>query len=152
MYTALNIENRAVVPMGRAAVSGEMFKLEGEGKQITNATVEGNCNFTGGLPSTLTARASIETDGLEAQIRFTVEGTHPSIGMYCIVDRKSGVGMSMPVSISSGNQPLMKLPLENGAEKVFDQASSEAARIMAQGGVKLSGQAKIRLILCEKSK
>lgn len=149
--TAEIIDNKAVVPMSRAAVSGDLIKLDGEGKHTTNATLEGNCHFTGGLPITLTARASIETDGLDAQIRITTEGTSPTLSAECTIEGKTGKGWSMPVNLGSGgNAPVINLPLKNGEEKVVDQSTSEAARIVAQAGMKMSGQGKIRLIFCEK--
>ena len=43
----------------------------------------------------------------------------------------------MPVNLSSGgNVPVISLPLRNRAEKVFDQASGEGAKIVAQAGIK----------------
>jgi hypothetical protein len=139
--TAEIIENRLEVPMSRVSVSGEMIKLDGEGKQTTNATLEGYCRFTGGLPYTLTARGSIETDGLDAQIRLTIEGKGPSLSSEC----------NVPVTLKSDNVPVINLPLKNRAEKVFDQSTGEVARILAQAGAKVSGQGKFRLILCEQS-
>lgn len=145
------IDNRGVVPMSRAAVSGDLIKLDGEGKQIMNATIEGNCRFTGGLPHTLTVRGSIETDGVEAQIRLTTEGQGPSLKVECTVPGVGkGYGMSMPVTLKSDNVPVINLPLKNGAEQVWDQSTGEAAKMIAQSGAKMSGQAKIRLIFCEK--
>lgn len=146
LYTAIIVDNRAVVPMSGVPVSGEMIKLTGEGKQTNNATVEGNCKFTGGLPFTLTARATIETDGLDAQIHLSIEGTHPSVAMECTMPGGTGRGMSIPVNVGGGNVPVINLPLENGAEKVFDQSMGQ----MAQGPVRITGTSKIRLILCEK--
>jgi hypothetical protein len=150
LYTALVVDNRAVVPMSSVSVSGEMIKFDGEGKQTNNATVEGHCKFTGGLPFTITLRGSIETGGLEAQIRLALMGTLPSIAMECATPQGAGHGMSIPVNVSGGNIPVMNLPLENGAEKVFDQSTGEGAKMMAQSGVRITGQSKIRIIFCEK--
>ena len=151
--TAEIINIRGDVTMGRAPVSGDMIKLDGEGKHTTNATLEGHCRFTGGLPIILTARGSIETDGLDAQIRLTTEGTSPTLKAQCTVEGQTGTGWTMPVNLSSGgNMPVINLPLKNRAEKVLDQSTGEGARILTQAGIKLSGQAKIRLILCEQSK
>jgi hypothetical protein len=151
--TAEIINIRGDVTMGRVPVSGDLIKLDGEGKHTTNATLEGHCRFTGGLPITLTARGSIETDGLDAQIRLTTEGTSPMLKAQCTVEGQTGTGWTMPVNLSSsGNMPVINLALKNRAEKVLDQATGEGAKIVAQAGVKLSGQVKIRLILCEQSK
>lgn len=150
LYTALVVENRAVVPMTSVSVSGEVIKFDGEGKQTNDAKVEGHCKFTGGLPFTLTLRGSIETDGLEAQIRLAVQGTHPSMFMECTTPQGKGHGMSIPVNVSGGTIPVMNLPLENGAEKVFDQSTGEGAKMMAGSGVRITGTSKIRLIFCEK--
>jgi hypothetical protein len=149
--TAEILEAKGVVPMSRVSVSGDLIKLDGEGTQTTDAKVEGSCRFTGGVPYTLTARGSIETDGLEAQIRLTIEGKGPSLFVECEVQGAGkGHGMSLPVKLKSDNVPVINLPLKNGAEQVLDQSTGEAAKMMAQAGAKLSGQAKIRLILCEK--
>lgn len=149
--SAENVENRGQVPMSRVSVSGEMIKLDGEGKQTTNATLEGYCRFTGGLPFTLTARGSIETDGLDAQVRLTIEGNAPSLSAECNVPGAGkGHGFSMPVTLKSDKVPVINLPLKNRAEKVFDQSTGEGARILAQAGAKLTGQGKLRLILCDK--
>jgi hypothetical protein len=147
LYTAIVTENRAVVPMSSVSVSGDMIKFEGEGKQTNNATVEGHCKFTGGLPFTITLRGSIETEGLEAQIRLALMGTLPRIAMECATPAGTGHGMSVPVNVGGGTVPLITLPLENGAEKVFDQSAGPAAQ---QGPVRITGTSKIRLIFCEK--
>jgi hypothetical protein len=57
--------------------------------------------------------------------------------------------MSMPVPMNSGKMPLAKLPLKDGAEVEFDMAQSDAARMMAGGGVTLTGKASVRLV-CKK--
>lgn len=151
--TAEIIEVRAEVSMSNVLVSGDMIKLEGQGTQTNNARLEGHCSFTGGLPFKLTSRGTLETDGLEAQIRLTTEGTSPSLKAQCTIEGQTGRGWTMPVNLNtSGNVPVIKMPLKNGAEKVFDQSTGEGAKIVAQAGVKLSGQAKIRLIFCEQSK
>jgi hypothetical protein len=131
-------------------VSGEMIKLEGKGEQTNDAKVEGHCRFNAGLPFTLPARATIETDGLDAQIHFSIEGTHPSVGMECTTPAGTGHGMSIPVNVGGGNTPVINLPLENGAEKVFDQSAGPAAQMMAQSRVRITGTSKIRLIFCDK--
>ena len=147
LYTAIVVENRAVVPMSSVSVSGDLIKFEGEGKQTNNATVEGHCKFTGGLPFTITLRGSIETEGLEARIRLALMGTLPGIAMECATPAGTGHGMPIPVNVGGGTIPLITLPLENGAEKVFDQSNSPAAQ---QGPVRITGMSKIRLIFCEK--
>ena len=92
-------------------------------------------------------RGSIETEGLEAQIRLALMGTLPRIAMECATPAGTGHGMSIPVNVGGETVPLITLPLENGAEKVFDQSNGPAAQ---QGPVRITGTSKIRLILCEK--
>lgn len=150
--TAQVVDNRADLPMSRVSVSGEMIKLEGQGNQTTNATLEGGkCRFTGGMPFTLPARVTMETDGLDVQIRYTVEGQASTLKSECTIEGQTSTAMVMPHG-GGGNALVFNLPLENGAEKVFDHSTGEAAKIMAQAGVKMTGQWKIRLILCEQSK
>jgi len=67
--------------------------------------------------------------------------THISPGMG------QGYGMSMPVPVDTrGNvPPATTFPLRDGAELVFDMAQSQAAQIVAGSGVRITGQAKLRL-------
>jgi hypothetical protein len=153
LYTAETVEAQAEVQMSRAAASGDMIKLDGEGKQTTNAKLEGDCRFTGGLPITLLARGSIETDGLDAQIRVRTEGNVPTLSAQCRVPGQgTGYGMTMPVTLNAGNVPVINLPLRNGAEQVFDETTGKAAQMAQGSGARITGKSKIRLILCEKSK
>jgi hypothetical protein len=74
----------------------------------------------------------------------------PSIGMRCsIPGAGSGYGMSIPVQMNAGKVPLATLPLKDGAEVVFDMAQSDAAKLLAGGGVQLTGKATVRLV-CQK--
>jgi hypothetical protein len=148
-YTALVLENKGRVVTQRTAVSGDVIRFEGQGQQTNDGRVEGNCKFNG-FPYELPAKATIESDGLDAQIRYTVEGTVPSLGMRCTIPGQgSGYGFSMPVPINNNtNVPVTNLPLRDGAEIVSDMANTQAAGIVAQGGVQMSGKVKIRLVLC----
>jgi hypothetical protein len=145
LYTALDFENGADIAMNRANSAGDMIRLDGTGTQTMNGSVEGSCRYVG-LPVTISARASVDTDGLTATVRYDVEGKSPSIGMECTV---GGRGMSMPVPISGNNKFEIKMPLEDGASKEFDQASGESAQVMARGGAKMSGKGTVRLVLCK---
>ncbi len=149
--TAEVVDNRSVVPMSSVLVSGEMIKLEGQGNQTTNATLEGHCRFTGGIPFTRPARVTMETDGLDVQIRYNVEGKAPTLESQCTIEGGTGTSTLKPHEGGS-NALVINLPLENGAEKVFDESTGEGAKILAQAGVKVTGQSKIRLIFCEQSK
>jgi hypothetical protein len=150
LYTAINIDTRGYVQATRAGASGDLIKFEGQGEQNTTPSVEGNCRFNGAIPIKLPTRGGIETDGLDAQIRYSVEGTQPALGMTCTLPGQgSGSGMSMPMPMNSGsNVPnAVNLPLRNGAEVVSDMKNSQAANTMAQGGVRVSGTNKIRLVI-----
>lgn len=148
LYTALNFENGADIAMNRAISAGDMIKFDGAGTQTMNGTVEGSCRYVG-FPVTISARASIDTDGLTATVRYDVEGRSPSIGMECTV---GGRGMSMPVPVSGNNKFEIKMPLEDGASQEFDQGSGESAQVMARGGAKMSGKGTVRLVLCKSEK
>jgi hypothetical protein len=152
LYTAINITNHGDVPMSHVTTASDLITLDGEGQQQTNGSIEGNCRFTGGLPSALTARGVIETDGLEAKIKYNVAGTTPSVMMECKVGNQTGHGMSIPVPINSNNDFDFSLVFEDGATKEFDQGAGEAAQIMARGGVKLSGRGIVRLVFCNSGK
>lgn len=148
LYTALNFENGADIAMGRANSAGDQIRLDGTGTQTMNGSVEGSCRYVG-LPVTISAKASVDTDGLTATVRYNVEGKSPSIGMECSV---GGRGMSMPVPINGNNKFEIEMPLEDGATKEFDQASGESAQAMARGGAKMSGKGTVRLVLCQTGK
>ena len=147
LYTTIGVDNHAEILTSSASGSTERFRLEGQGQQTNNATVDGNCSFTGGVPYNLPAKISIDTDGLTAEVTYELTGTPPSIAIKCTIPGAgSGYGMSLPVQIDSGKVPVAKMPLKNGAEVVFDMAQSEAAKILAGGGVTLTGTATVRLV------
>jgi hypothetical protein len=61
--------------------------------------------------------------------------------------------MSLPAPINnSGNVPAVNLPLRDKAEVLTDMATTEGARIAAAGGVKITGSARTRLLLCPGAK
>jgi hypothetical protein len=131
-------------------MNGDMIRFDAQGTHSVNGTIEGNCSFTGGLPFQVAARGTIETDGLDAQIRYQPEGTSPQIGMQCrIPGRGNGTGFSMPapMNVSSNDPRTINLPLRDGAEQTYDMANSDVASIMNRGGVRISGQGRMRLTL-----
>ena len=148
LYVAEIIENHAEILTSSASGSADRFRFEGQGQQTTNVRIEGNCTVNG-VPFSVPARVSVDTDGLTADVGYELTGTMPSIGMRCTLAQGSGYGMSIPVPMNSGKMPIAKLPLRDGAEVEFDMAQSEAARIMARGGVTLTGKATVRLV-CHK--
>ena len=148
LYTAINLTNNADILMSHVTTTSDLITLDGEGQQQTRGSIEGNCRFTGGLPSTLTARGIIETDGLDAKIKYNVAGTAPSLMMECKVGNQTGHGMSIPVPIHSNNDFDFSLVFEDGASKEFDQGAGEAAQIVARGGVQMSGKGIVRLVFC----
>jgi hypothetical protein len=148
LYSAILITNKADIPMSRVSTVNDLIKLEGDGQQQTNGSIEGNCRFTSGLPSTISARSTVETDGLEAKINYNVAGTKSSMTMECSIGGQTGRGMSMPVPINSNNKYDFNLVLEDGATKEFDQGSGAAAQMMAGSGMKISGKGIIRLVFC----
>lgn len=153
LYTAINISNKADVLMNPpTSVGDDSFRFEGTGSQETNGSIEGNCRFTSGLPSTLSARATVETNLVDAKVNYNVEGTSQSTAMECQVGGQTGRGMSFPVPIKSNNKGDFTLLFENGATKEFDQGSGQAAQIMASGGAKLTGKGTVRLVFCNTNK
>jgi hypothetical protein len=60
-----------------------MIRFDGKGQQTIDATVKGKCRITGGVPFKLPARANIETDGFEAQIRYALDGPIPGASLQC---------------------------------------------------------------------
>jgi len=151
MYTALVTDVQAEVRMTRAVVvdaAAGRVRFEGQGRQVSNSRVEGNCRFTGGMPITHPVRGGIETDGLEARITYSLEGTTPAMAMQCRVPGGgSGAGLSMPAPISGGVPEAITLPLRAGAEQVTDMATTPAAAMMAQARVRISGEGRFRLVL-----
>lgn len=146
LYTALKLRNDGkLITTPPPSISGENIHFDGRGEQSMNGTVMGSCKYVG-LPLTLPAIGSVDTDGLTARVQFRVEGTVPTFGMKCEI---GGSAMSMPVPVG-GNAGLpapVVLPLRNNAERTFDMGKSMAASAMAGGGVTMSGTAKVRLVL-----
>ena len=152
LYTAINITNNADIPMSHVSAATDLIRLEGEGRQQTNGSIEGNCRFTSGMPSFIPARATVETDGVEAKVNYNVAGTAPGMTMQCTVGNKTGYGMSIPVPISNSTKYDFTVVFEDGATKEFDQASGQSAQIMARGGAKMSGKGIVRLMVCNSGK
>lgn len=152
LYTAINITNNAEIPMSRVSATTDLIKLEGDGKQQTNGSIEGNCHFNSGLPSFIPARATVETDGVEAKVNYSLSGTAPGMTMQCTVGNKTGYGMSIPVPISNNAKYDFTVAFEDGANKEFDQGSGESAQVMARGGAKMSGKGIVRLMVCNSGK
>ncbi len=151
LYRALVTELEADLRMSRAVVvdaNAPLVRFDGQGRQNQTSRVEGNCRITAGMPITLGITGGIETDGLEARISYAVAGTTPALAMQCqIPGAGRGQGMTMPVPISGGPPSTINLPLRNGAEQVTDMANTPAAAMLAQSGVRLSGQGRFRLML-----
>ncbi len=149
LYTAIVLINQAEVPVKLVAVSSPMgIRFTGDSEQTMNGNIEGNCHFNKGLPSKLPVHVIVDSDGLEAQVSYTVSGTAGSVGMECTIPGKgSGSGVSMPVPINgASNLPPTKLKLKNGEAIKSDLATGEAAQIMNRGGAKLGGLGTITLI------
>jgi hypothetical protein len=148
VYSALVVENYAEVLAKSAAASGPMIRLECDGKQTTTAAVEGgNCRMVG-VPFSIPARAKVETDGLDAQIDYAPDSMIPSFGIQCrIPGQGSGSGMTIPTPSRPGDfRQAARLPLRDGAEMMIDIATTEAARIAARAGVRMTGQSSVRLV------
>ena len=147
-YTAINLTNTGKLLTTAPSISGQNIHFDGRGEQSMNGTVEGNCRFNG-LPLTLPATGSVDTDGLTARVQFRVEGTVPSFGMTCQIGGAKGSGFSMPVPVGSnaGLPAPVSLPLKDGAEVTHNMANTMGASVMAGSGVNMSGKAKVRLVL-----
>jgi hypothetical protein len=148
LYTAIVLTNQAEVPVKLIPASGPLgIRFTGDSDQIMSGKIEGNCRFSSGLPSKLPVHVTVDSDGLEAQISYTVSGTQGSVGMECTLPQGSGRGMSMPVPMNNAsNYPPIKLKLANGEKLDFDMSSGQAAQIMSQGGAKLTGLGTMTLI------
>lgn len=148
LLTAVIIQSRGEVRAIRATMAGERIQANGQGSQTTTVSIESNnCRMTSGSPYTIQTRGGFDTDGLEAQLRYAIEGTLPSLGMQCrFPGAGQGYGMSVPVPVDTrgSTPPAATVPLRNGAEFVFDMATSQGAQIAASGGVRITGQAKLR--------
>lgn len=145
LYQSIKVDNRSEIPATRVSGSNDRFVFEGQAPQTTDVSVQGNCTVSG-VPFTIPAKVTIDTDGQTANVKYELVGTMPTIGMRCTIPGMgSGSGMSVPVPMNAGKIPIATFPLKDGAEKVSDMAQSDAAKMMASGGVKLTGTATIRL-------
>jgi hypothetical protein len=147
LYTTLKLDNNAEIQTTRVSGTADRFRFDGQGTQANNASVDGNCRMSGGVPYNLPAQVSIDTDGITADVSYETMGTMPSISMKCsIPGAGEGYGMSVPVQMNRGKVPLTKMPLKDGSEVVIDMAQSEAAKLMAGAGATVTGKATIRLV------
>ena len=151
-YRAINLTNNGKLLTTASSIVGDNIHFDGRGEQSMDGSIEGNCKFNRGLPLTLPAIGSVDTDGLTAKVQFRVEGTVPQIGMTCeIPGGGKGYGFSLPVPVGSnaGLPAPVELPIPtNGkAEVTKDMANTMAASAMAGSGVSMSGKAKVRLVL-----
>lgn len=151
LFSAIVTEVQAELRMTRAVVvdpAAPLVRFDGQGQQSSNSRVEGSCRFTAGMPITLPVTGGIETDGLVARITYAVSGTSPTVAMQCQVPGGGrGTGMTMPAPMSGGPPGAITVPLRNGAEEVTDMATVPAAAILAQGGMRLTGEGRFRLVL-----
>ena len=146
LYSTISVDNHSDVPMTSVSGSNDRFRFTGQGQQTNNASVDGNCRITSGVPYNLPATVTVDTDGLTADITYELSGKPPSIAMKCTIPGAgSGYGMSIPVQVETGKVPVAKMPLKDGAEIVMDMAQSEAAKIVAAGGVTMSGTATVTI-------
>lgn len=149
-YTAINLKNDGkLLTTPPPTISGDNIHFDGRGEQSMNGSIEGNCRFAKGLPFTLPAVGSVDTDGLTARVQFRVEGTVPQLSMTCEIGGGKGSGFSMPVPVgpNAGLPAPVTLPLRDKAEVTHDMANTMAASVMAGSGVSISGKTKIRLVL-----
>lgn len=147
-YTSITLKNNGKLATTPPSISAQNIHFDGRGEQSMNGLVEGNCRFNG-LPLTLPATGSVDTDGLTAQVRFRVEGTVPSFGMTCQIGGAKGSGFSMPVPVgnNAGLPAPVSLPLEDKAEVTHDMRNTMAASVMAGSGVNMTGKTTVRLRL-----
>jgi hypothetical protein len=145
VYTAINLKNNGKLRTTPPTISGDNIHFDGTGEQSTDGTIEGNCHYTG-LPITLPAIGSVDTDGLIARVQFRVEGTVPQFGMRCDMGG-SGFSIPVPVGGNAGLPAPVPLPLKNKAEVTHNMANTMAANAMAGSGMSMSGKAKVRLVL-----
>jgi hypothetical protein len=148
LYSAIVLTNKAEVPVKLAPASSPMgIRFTGDSEQVMDGTIEGNCRFNKGLPTKLPVHVIVDSDGLEAEIKYSVSGTAGSMGMECKLPQGAGSGMSMPVPMNSAsNYPSMKLKLRKDEQVKSDLATGQAAEIMSRGGAKLSGLGTVTLI------
>ena len=151
LYAAIVVAVQAEVLMTRVAVldpNTPRVRFDGQGRQVTNARIEGNCRITGGMPMTFPVTGGIETDGLVARITYSLDSISPAVSMQCQVPGGGrGSGMSMPAPMTGGLPDAITLPLRNGAEEVTDMATTPAAAMLAQAGARLTGEGRFRLVL-----
>lgn len=146
LYTAIKLRNDGkLLTTASPSISGDNIHFDGRGEQSMNGSIEGSCTLNG-LPITLPAIGTIDTDGLTARVTFRVEGTVPTFGMRCSM---GGTAFSVPAPVG-GNAGLpapVPLPLRNKAEVTHDMGNTMAASAMAGSGASMSGKARVRLIL-----
>ena len=124
---------------GLSSPGSDSWRLEGSGKQIgtiKQAKIAGmNCSGYGQLNDR--ANFTMDTDGLTMSLSERTDSTPGDIGIRC----DEGFGMSMRPGGDSGAGSLISGErLKLLIEQVRDISTFEFAKIMAQGGMSVSGK------------
>lgn len=122
LYTALNMKANGDLKVSSSPVFIDpIIRFDAKGQQTNTASIEGNCAITYGYPASFQTHGTIETDGLEAQIHYSADGTRPASGMEChLPGGEKGFGGSMPGPVNDAGYipPAINLKLEDGAENI----------------------------------
>jgi len=139
----MTTQSRGELPQ-HATLVGEMIRLEGEGPETTNISIEGDCTFPSGrsLASTLTRRVGGDTDGLTLRIRYNEQVSKTNgTTLQCRFRTANGGEIIVPTPFPAlmGLERItnIELPLRDGAEQPIE--------IVAMRG--FTGHGRIRLVL-----
>jgi hypothetical protein len=121
-WGTINYDDHAEIETTSVSVSADKFRFTGQGQQTCNVSFEGRCRITGGVPFTVPAQVTIETDGLTAEVRFKITGTMPSLRITCHTRHGTKHVMSMPLPTYAPKIPMVRMPLKDGAEVVIDMS------------------------------
>jgi hypothetical protein len=138
--------SKGEVAFTRSVLADAGIHLEGEGKQLVNATVQGICSLIDGVPFSIPARAKLGIDGDQAAIQYSL----PTPGAWATaLCHDPGPQKVFPFFIAAGGpaRPI-QLPLKNGAEHAF-KVEDVAAALVPDAGIRITGEGKMRLRFCE---
>ena len=152
LYTGIGIDTNGRIKATNNTSGQKELRFEGNGTyQFDFKPLGGHCT-PNGVPATIQAKAIVTTDGETAKVSWQPMGTMPQFGMRCSVPGGGrGFAMSIPVPFDpkSSAQNELPLPFEDGAKIRMDMAKSQAAQILSQGHMALTGYSEIGInILC----
>ena len=131
---------------GKSSPGADTWTLKGDGHQagtIKKARIAGmNCSSSGQLNDAV--NMTMETDGFSMGLKENTQARPGDVKIRC----KKGFGMSLrPQSDKGGGTAFENQPLQLSSEIVRDVSTMDFAKMLRQGGMSVSGEARMTVEL-----